>query len=128
MKTQHSAIDMAAAPWRAAIPESEKVGVRLIRLTRATGCRWPTCTVVRSFTAVDRVLAQWSAGCDGQFECRFEIIYSDGYQISGDYAFRRKGGRRPTLSRHVRASAHVLCSGQGMEFLDRYETDDLSPA
>ncbi|MCC2957547.1 hypothetical protein LK542_18165 [Massilia sp. IC2-477] len=119
------------------IPGSEKIGVRLIRVTEG---RWRISAIVRSFSAVDRVLMEWSNRSGGQLECQFEITYSDGYQISGDYRFKRKGTRRPALTRHVQASARALCQGNGdinkvrgltaraLDFLERYETDDACAA
>lgn len=120
-----------------AVPWSEKIGVRLIRLTEG---RWRTSAIVRSFSAVDRVLMEWSNRSGGQLECQFEITYNDGYQISGDYRFKRKGTSRPALTRHVRASARALGQGLGdinkvrgltaraLDFLERYETDDACAA
>ncbi|RYG95652.1 MAG: hypothetical protein EON58_13715 [Alphaproteobacteria bacterium] len=120
-----------------ASPEPEKIGVRLIRLTEG---RWHASAIVRSFSAVDRVLFEWSNRSGGQLECHFEITYSDGYQISGEYRFKRKGTSRPALTRHVRASARALCQGFGdinevrgltaraLDFLECYETDDACAA
>ncbi|NNG22004.1 hypothetical protein [Telluria aromaticivorans] len=133
MKSHHPVTVPAPALPGLAIAALEKIGVRLIRLTEG---RLHASAIVRSFSAVDRVLVDWSIRTGGQLECQFEITYNDGYQISGDYRFKRKGSSRPALTRHVRASAQALCAGLGdvnkvrglttraLDFLEHYETDD----
>lgn len=118
--------------------EDEMVGVNLIRLLERPR---NSCAVLRTFSAADKILADWSLEFGGIFDCEFEITYSDGYKVSGNYRFAQKGSTKPALTKHLRSVALAACRGEscllvrGLKgndfvFLDRYETNDapLPPA
>lgn len=112
--------------------EAEMVGVNVIRLLERSR---KACAVLRSFSAADKVLTDWSLEFGGIVDCEFEITYGDGYKVSGNYRFAPKGTAKPALTRHIRAVALAACRGEpglparglrgnDFEFLDRYETND----
>ena len=113
----------------------EKIGLRRIRVAE-THLR--TTAVVGTFFAADKLLQGWVKAGQGELECEFEILYSDGRTISGAYRFRRKGRSRPALMGYVRASARAVCENTSchcaitglpnlpLAFLEHYETDDFA--
>lgn len=114
------------------LDEVEMVGVNLIRLLERPR---NACAVLRSFSAADKILVDWSLEFGGIFDCQFEITYSDGYKVSGIYRFTQKGSAKPALTRHLRSVALAACRGEScllvhgpkgndFVFLDRYETND----
>lgn len=130
--TRGSLVHAAARPEPGTSLEQEKVGVRSIRMREL---RRHARAVLGSFFAADRLLLEWSKQSGGVLECEFEIIYSDGYRLVGDYRFKRKGPSRPALTNFVRACAARGCrehdAGAAPDeamsahwFLDRYETAD----
>jgi len=125
---------LGAHPPQATDPsmQREKVGVRSIRLhdpaqqTRAVLC---------SFHSADQALADWATRRDETFMCEFEVVYSDGYQISGIYLVKGKSKTRPALTRHLLASTLAVqelsheYAIQGLRtsdfaFSERYEIGD----
>lgn len=121
------------APGRL-LPE-EKIGVQRIRVAEA---HLRSTAVVGTFFAADKLLQGWAKASEGDLECEFEIVYSDGRKISGAYRFLRKGRSRPALMGYVRASARAVCEdgashcaiaglpNRPLVFLERYETDDFA--
>lgn len=114
--------------------EIEKVGVRRIKLYTP---QQNAQVLLGSFFATDRVLMEWSQRSNGKIECKFEITYTDGHQISGNYLFVRKGTGKPGLAKFVRSAALAICRGECGEmvhgissmayaFVERYETDDAN--
>ncbi len=112
--------------------EADMVGVNLIRLFERPRS---VCAMLRSFSAADKILADWCLEFGGIFDCEFEITYGDGYTVSGNYRFAPKGSAKPALTRHLRAAALAACRGvsclpvrglalSDFAFLDRYETND----
>jgi hypothetical protein len=126
-----STSESASAKTTSAI-EAEMVGVNLIRLLERPR---NSCAVLRTFSAADKILVDWSLQFGGIFDCEFEITYGDGYKVSGNYRFAQKGSTKPALTRHLRSVALAACGGEscllvrGLKgndfvFLDRYETND----
>lgn len=121
-----------AHPEVTSVHEAEMVGVNLIRLLERPR---NASAVLRSFSAADKILAEWSLKFGGIFDCEFEITYSDGYTVNGNYRFAQKGSAKPALTRHLRSVALAACRGEScllargrkgnhFVFLDRYETND----
>ncbi len=114
------------------VHEAEMVGVNLIKLLER---QRNACAVLRSFSAADKILVDWSVEFGGIVDCAYEITYGDGYKVSGDFYFAQNGPVKPALTRHIRALALAARRGEsgllahGLKgtdfvFLDRYETND----
>ena len=125
----------AVASHSEQVLEQEKIGVRSIRvIERKLG----STAIVGTFFSAERMLLGWSNQCKGVLDCEFEILYHDGYRISGAYRFRCRNGRRPGLMQFVRTTAAGLDHGAGCHgrvdglaqrpaaFLAAYETDDFA--
>lgn len=131
-KAEHKYKSKSATAKIAAAVEAEMVGVNLIMLFERPR---HSCAVLRTFSAADKILVDWSLEFGGIFDCEFEITYSDGYKVSGNYCFVQSGSAKPALTRHLRSVALAACRGEtclhvrgvkGNEFvfLDRYEIND----
>lgn len=131
-KAEFKSTSESATAKSASVREAEMVGVNLIKLLERPR---NSCAVLRTFSAADKILVDWSLEFGGIFDCEFEITYSDGYKVSGNYRFAQNGSAKPALTRHLRSVALAACRGescllvQGLKgnefvFLNRYETND----
>lgn len=115
----------------------EKVGVAKIRIRQE---RARTTAVLGSFVAADKLLRSWATGPQDYFECEFEILYLDGYRVSGLYPMWQKCTTRQSLGAYVRrVIEHMeadrfrfamadsgLPRREPRRFLERYEVEDFA--
>lgn len=116
----------------------EKVGVAKIRIRQAQA---HATAILGSFVAADRLLRAWAGGdcC----ECEFEIVYLDGYQVSGSYPMWQKCTTRQSLGAYVRRVIEDMDVGRfrfgapgqtplpaarrgPQHFLEQYEVEDFA--
>lgn len=104
----------------------EKVGVSKIKIRQV---RAQATAVLGTFVAADKLLRAWAQCSPEYFECEFEIMYLDGFQVSGLYPMWQKCTTRQSLGAYVRRQAESLDGSAGYpEFLDSYETEDFADA
>jgi hypothetical protein len=115
----------------------EKISLRRIRLVLR---RQQITAIVGTFLAADKVLLSWAGRAEEAIECEFEIMYADGYTLTGEYRLRGKAIRRPTLMAFIRMAAQSLCEGSASgplvrglsdcphRFLMHYEITDFTPS
>lgn len=102
----------------------EKVGVSKIKIRQA---RAQATAVLGTFVAADKLLRAWAHCSPDYFECEFEIVYLDGFQVSGLYPMWQKCTTRQSLGAYVRREAeHLQGSAAYADFLDSYETEDFA--
>jgi len=115
-----------------ALCSGEKVGVAKIRIRQSAA---HTMAVLGSFVAADRLLKSWATGKRDQPACEFEIVYLDGFELSGLYPMRQKCTTRQSLGAYVRrvieqmdglASIRFGAGRPPERFLDQYEVEDFA--
>lgn len=88
----------------------EKVGVSKIRIRQA---RVQATAILGSFVAADKLLRAWAACTHDYFECEFEILYLDGYHVSGLYPIWQKCTTRQSLGAYVRRIIEEMAGVNG---------------
>jgi len=107
---------------------AEPIDVRRIRLVHAAGGA-DVCAVVSEFRTADQVLDRWigrGRGSPARRQFSFEIVFNDGYTLTGCYEFWRGARRRPSLQRCVRSLFCALAApsaGTAAVDLSRYAID-----
>jgi hypothetical protein len=76
---------------------NEHIDVTRIRLWNPKNAT----VLISEFQSADRVLARWALQSD-RGQVGFEIVFADGYTVSGTHEFFRDGKRRCLFSTHVR--------------------------
>lgn len=133
MNTHHS---LHQAPTLPAAFKEEKVGVAKIRIRQAQA---HATAILGSFVAADKLLRAWAGGPGCAGECEFDIVYLDGYQLSGSYPMWQKCTTRQSLGAYVRRVIEDMDVGrfrfgapghaprrEPQRFLEQYEVEDFA--
>jgi len=133
MRLQHYPIQTSIPPHAC---KEEKVGVAKIRISQSQA---HATAILGSFVAADKLLRAWATGSNDYFECEFEIVYLDGYQLSGSYPMWQKCTTRQSLGAYVRRVIEQMDLGrfrfgapghqprrEPQRFLEQYEVEDFA--
>lgn len=133
MNTLHG---IKQAPTPPASCKEEKVGVAKIRIRQVQA---HATAILGSFVAADKLLRSWASGAGCGCECEFEIVYLDGYQLSGSYPMWQKCTTRQSLGAYVRRVIEEMDLGrfrfgapghaprrEPQRFLEQYEVEDFA--
>jgi hypothetical protein len=105
MTTLHSIKPVQVQHFR-----EEKVGVSKIRIRQP---RVQATAILGSFVAADKLLRAWASCTHDYFECEFEILYLDGYHVSGLYPIWQKCTTRQSLGAYVRRIIEEMAGVNG---------------